>query len=108
MSLRLLSAVIARWEELDGYAVAHGMPDLRDLPLGRLCNFAYWKFTENGDQQFIEKFRARLWMPPKGVVPDARSPWAPQNETAGLAALSAQVGKRPAIKKKPTPDSSLV
>lgn len=71
------------------------------MPLERLCNYAYWKFTEGADQQWLEKFRARLWMPPKGVVPDARSPWSPENETAGFAALQAQVGQTRSTDKKP-------
>lgn len=76
------------------------MPDLRDIPLQRLLNFAYWKFTEHGDQQWIDRFRSRLWMPPKGEMPDERSPWSATNESAGFAALQAQVGQTPTNSKK--------
>ena len=103
MSLRLLSIVVAQWEELDGYAVAHGMPDLRELPLGRLCNYVYWRITQNADEKGLQRLRAQLWMPPKGVAPDARSPWSAQNETAGFEALQAQVGKGPKRSKDKTP-----
>lgn len=89
-----MGIVLARWEDLDGYAVAHGMPDLRKLPLGRLCNYVYWRVTDKMDQQALDKFRAKLWMPPKGVVADERSPWSAKNETAGFAALQAQVGQK--------------
>lgn len=94
MSFRLLANVLGRWEELDGYAAAQGLPELGEMPLSRLCNYAYWKFIEGADPQWVDKFRSRLWMPPKGVVPDARSPWSAENETAGFAALQAQVGQK--------------
>lgn len=92
MSLRLLLALVEQYETLDGYALAHGMPDLREADLRRLCNFVYWFLTRNGDEAGIAKFRARLWMPPKGVAPDKRSPWAPEAETAALRNLAAGLG----------------
>lgn len=77
------------------------MPDLGELPLYRLCNFVYARIMAGGDEKHQERFKARLWMPPKGEEPDARSPWSAENETKGFAALSAQVGKtRSATPKK--------
>lgn len=88
---------------MDGYAAAHGMPDLRELPLGRLCSFIYWHLCKGADQQSIDKFRAKLWMPPAGQAPDARSPWAPENETKGFEALRAGLGiTRDAATKRET------
>lgn len=64
-----------------------------DLPLYRLCNFVYYRIVEGQDERGQDQFRARLWMPPKGEVPDERSPWSAENESKGFAALSAQIGK---------------
>lgn len=78
---------------MDGHAVGHGLGDLRDLPLDRFCNFIWWLFTHRGSESDKNKFRARLWMPPKGqVVTDPRSPWAPENESKAFASLKAGVG----------------
>lgn len=69
------------------------MPDLRLLPLDRFSNFVYWMATRNSDATDIEKFRAKLWRPPKGeIVTDSRSPWAPQNEQQGFSALKLALG----------------
>lgn len=77
------------------------MPDLRELPLERMCNFVYWRLVDGADQQGIDKLRQKLWMPPKGIVPDARSPWSQENESKGFASLAAQVGKKTGEKKPP-------
>jgi hypothetical protein len=69
------------------------MPDLRSLPLDRFANFVYWSATRNSSPADIEKFRAKLWRPPRGVaVIDKRSPWAPENEQKGFAGLKASLG----------------
>lgn len=80
MSYRLLQVLRQGWESFDGYSVAHNMPDLRTIDLGRLCNFVYWKVTDGGDEKEIDKFRGRLWRPPHGEEPDSRSPWSAENE----------------------------
>lgn len=73
--------------------MAHGVPDLRSLPLDRFCNFVYWMATRNASASEIEKFRARLWRPPVGqAVTDTRSPWAPENEQRGFSALKTALG----------------
>lgn len=92
MSVRLLATLVAEWPTLDGYAVSHGMGDLRELPLERVCNFVYYRLTDGADEKGLAKFKAKLWMPPKDVIPDARSPWSAENETKAFAALSARLG----------------
>ncbi len=92
MSLRLLATLVEQFETLDGYAVAHGVPDLRALDLSRLCNYVYWFLTKDGDEQGVAKFRAKLWQPPKGQRPDARSPWSAENESKAFAAFASSVG----------------
>ncbi|QDP45523.1 hypothetical protein SEA_FUZZBUSTER_39 [Microbacterium phage FuzzBuster] len=72
--------------------MAHGMEDLRTLSLDRFCNYVYWMATRNASATDIEKFRARLWRPPKGEVPDDRSPWSQANETGAFQALKAGLG----------------
>jgi hypothetical protein len=53
----------------------------------------WWFWTRNADANDKAKFRARVWMPPKGeAVTDKRSPWSPENETAAFAALKAGLG----------------
>lgn len=66
------------------------MPRLDRLPYDRFLNFIWWWATREGDPPSIAKFKARLWQPPKGVVPE-KGPWSPQAETAGLMALQAQL-----------------
>lgn len=68
------------------------MPDLEDLPLDRFCNYVYWSATRNSSQVDIEKFRARIWRPPKGEAADERSPWSEKNETGAFQALKAGLG----------------
>ena len=95
MSVRLLATLVAEWPTLDGYAVAHGMGDLRDLPIERGCNYVYYRLTDNADEKGLTKFKSRLWMPPKGEEPDARSPWSAENEAKAFAALSSRLGFTP-------------
>ena len=81
---------------LDGYAVAHGMMELEELPLKRLSSFVYWYFTRNAqDDQALQQFRSKLWMPPKGTAPDARSPWSAENESNAFASIKARLGTKP-------------
>lgn len=78
---------------MDGYAVGHGLADLRDLPIERFCTFVWWLWTRNGDEKDRAKFKARLWQPPKGkAVTDRRSPWSPENESKAFASLQSALG----------------
>lgn len=95
-----MATAIARWEEFDGYAVAHNMPDIRMLPLERFCSFIYWMLTRDADESSRAKLNAQLWMPPPEFEPeavvdavaDSRSPWNPENEGKALSAFKAQFG----------------
>ena len=75
------------------------MPDLEDLPLGRLCNFVYWYLTNDGSPDDVDKFRAKLWQPPRGIVADERSPWSPENEAQSFATAKAALGLAPSGKR---------
>jgi len=93
VTARLAATALGHWEELDGFAVAHNMPPLEKLPLDRFCNFIYWRITDGADATELAKFRAQLWMPPRGTQPDPRSPWSPENEKAALMAFQSQIGR---------------
>lgn len=88
MIARLGQLAVTHWLSLDGYAVAHGTNPSQE-PIGRFCAFVYHMVTRNGDEKGIRKFDQNLWMPPKGVAPDRRSPWSPENETAAFQAVKA-------------------
>lgn len=91
MTVRLSGLAVENWKTLDGYAVGAGF-DLLELPLARFTNFIWWFFTRNAEPNAIEKFRAKLWQPPKpGVEIDPRSPWAPENELKAFAQLKSQL-----------------
>ena len=93
MTVKLLKLAVTEYEQLDGYAVAHGMPELESLPLRRLINYVYWYFTRNfQDQTELQKFRAQVWQPPKGTAPDRRSPWSAEAEQAAFGALKGRLG----------------
>jgi hypothetical protein len=59
-------------------------------------NFVWYMLTRNGDANDVAKLRAKLWMPPKGVVPPPKSPWSAENELAGFQAFRAGLGGAPA------------
>lgn len=92
MIARLGHLAVTDWMSLDGYAVANGIRPERE-PLPRYCAFVYHMVTRNGDEKSVTKFDTRLWMPPKGVAPDARSPWSPENETKAFQAVKALIKK---------------
>ena len=81
------------WAELDGYAVAHSMGYLQELPLSRFANFVWYMLTHNSEEKEVEKLRAKLWQPEPGqVVTDPRSPWSAENEAASLSAFKRGMG----------------
>jgi hypothetical protein len=94
VTVRLCGLALARWADLDGHAAAHNLPELHEMPLGRFCNLVWWFFTNGGDGAAIEKFRARLWRPPVGEKAPSNSPWSPENEQKGFAALKAALGAK--------------
>lgn len=68
------------------------------MPFPAFLDFVYYMLTRNADEQAVEKFRRNLWMPPKGVAPDKRSPWSPERETAAFRAVKAMTtGQAPVL-----------
>ena len=81
------------WADLDGYAVAHNMGYLQELPLDRFTNFVWHMLTRNSESREVETLRAKLWQPPKGeIVTDARSPWSSKNEGESFSAFKRGMG----------------
>lgn len=81
------------WAELDGYAVAHGIGYLQELPLDRFANFVWYMLTKEREPRDVEKIRAQLWQPKVGeVVTDPRSPWYSGSESNSLSALKRSLG----------------
>lgn len=69
------------------------MPDLRDLTLGRFCNFIWWVMVRNLESEAeIAKTRAKLWMPPPEKVVE-RGPWSAEAEMSAFASLKAGLGQ---------------
>jgi hypothetical protein len=93
VTVRLVRTAVANWETLDGYAVAHGMGDLRLLELDRFCNYVWYMLTRNAEKKDIDSMRAKLWVPPpKSAAPIPRnSPWSAEAETAAFKAVKAQL-----------------
>lgn len=93
MTARLLGVLQEKWADFDGYAVSHNMPDLMELPLDRVTNFVWYFLTKDADAEGLDKFKATLWQPPRGVVvTDERSPWHPAQENSAFDALRAELG----------------
>lgn len=94
MSLRLARAAVDDWQAFDGFAASQGLPDLEEMSPARFCNLVWWWLIRNvADPIDVDKVRARLWQPPKGVVPTPESPWSAENESKGFAALKASLGR---------------
>ncbi len=98
MTLRYGQIAAQHWVDLDGYAVGHGLPDLRQMPLERFCHWVWWMLTRNAkDEAEREKLRAKIWRPPPEVTTpiDKRSPWNPENEMKAFSALKMQLSPGP-------------
>lgn len=96
MTLRLVGTLESQWETIDGYAASRNLPDWNDMGLARATNLIWYFLTRNGDSEGIEKLKAQVWMPPKGVaVTDSRSPWSPEQENAAFESLQASMGILP-------------
>ena len=90
MTLRLVYIAGQNCQRFDGLMASRNIDPL-DLPMDRFLSLVYWWWTEGADDQARQRFDARLWMPPKGEVPDKRSPWSAENETSAFKALKAGV-----------------
>lgn len=96
MTARLVRLMLDRWEVMDGFALAHGIEELARVPIGRLTSFIYWRLVDGAEPAEVEKFRARLWQPPRGIEADPRSPWSSENEQASFgAAIASLTGRVP-------------
>lgn len=93
MTFRYAQVALNHWEDLDGYAVGHGLQDPRKLPLDRFCHWVWWMLTRNANEQDKAKTKAKLWRPPKDLEApiDKRSPWSAENETKAFSALRQQL-----------------
>jgi hypothetical protein len=69
-----------------------GLKSLGSYPLSRFCNFVWWAMVRNlkGEQE-VAKLKARLWMPPAGVIP-TEGPWSPEAEMSAFSGLRAALG----------------
>lgn len=85
---------LRRWTDLDGWAVSRNMPRLETLDLDRFCNFIWYRSVDGAEQKEIDKFKARLWIPPKGVVPTPDSPWSAESEASAFQSLKAGLSKK--------------
>lgn len=92
MTQRLASLAVDNWADIDGYAVSRGLGPLGELSIERFANFIWWWATHGAESKEKDKFRARLWQPPKGVVPE-KGPWSAEEETKAFSALKKSLGK---------------
>lgn len=91
--MRLVRIATDHWKDIDGWAVGRNLPPVQDLSVDRFCNFVWWWATRNVTEQAEkDKFEARLWRPPVGVVPD-RGPWSAEAESGAFSAFKAQIGR---------------
>lgn len=78
---------VDHWPDLSGEAIARGLGDIRKWPLSDYCAFVWWWATNGRDQRDVEKFRNRLWQPPKGTPIPKQSPWSAENEAKSFQSL---------------------
>lgn len=97
---RLAGLALQNWRYIDGYAAAHNMPELADLPLGRFCSFVwYWATRNASDAREVERLERQVWMPPfdpstgAALVAPTEGPWSAEAENASLGALKRSLGK---------------
>lgn len=91
MTQRLVAIAVEHWPDIDGYAVSRGLGRLEDMPLDRFANFVWWWVTHGADEKERDKFRIRLWRPPKGEV--GQGPWSAEAETKAFQGLKQALGK---------------
>jgi len=89
---------IAEWQNLNGYHLGNTGLSARKLSLNDFSDLAWWYCTKEGDPKEVEKFKRRLWIPPKGAVIPENSPWSSKNTAASVNSLRAAVTGKPAVK----------
>lgn len=70
-----------------------GIGDPRELYLDQFCALVWFMLTRDKKPEEIEFQKAQLWIPPKGVEIDERSPWHPANQNKQLVRVK---GSKPA------------
>lgn len=94
MTVRLAALAVEHWADLDGWAMSKNLPDLREMPLDRFANLVwYWATRKSTEPRDVERFRARLWIPPKGTEV-TKGPWSPEAETKAFASLKAALNQK--------------
>lgn len=86
---RLVGTLDHYWTRFNGWAVAQGVSPL-ELHFDELLDLTYyWLIKDAGEEEEVEKFNSRLWMPPKKAkVTAADSPWSDAATKASLAAFA--------------------
>lgn len=90
--IRLAGIAHDNWMDVEGYALTHGVGDIRQLNLSQFCSFM-WHMIAQGheDQPSLDRTKAKLWKPPKGEVA-TQGPWSPEAEQDSFNALKSQLG----------------
>lgn len=90
---RLIAVADNDWMSFDGWCAARSIDPLM-LPLDRFVNLIYHWATDGADPDEVEKWRVKLWIPPKGHTAPLppESPWSPESEMSALAEFRAETG----------------
>jgi hypothetical protein len=92
VTIRLCRVALDHWRDLDGWAVAQRLKDLRKMPLDRFVNLVwYWATKDAPSEADLAKFEAQIWRPLPGMAA-TEGPWSPEAENAALASLKAGLG----------------
>lgn len=87
-----MGAADHHWAVFNGWAVSRGL-DILELPFDALLDLIYYWLTMNAEEDEVDKFNHRLWLPPKKAKVSKNSPWSDEATRNSLAAL---VGGGPA------------
>lgn len=66
-----------------------GIPDPRELYVDQFCGLVWFLSVKEKEPHEVQAMKAQLWIPPKGVEVDERSPWHPSNQLKNLQAVKA-------------------
>lgn len=75
---------------------AHGGDPIGEMSPRRFAALVWWFYTKDREQTDIQKFRLRVWQPPKGVVPTGKNnPFSRENELAAADSLAMRLTGKP-------------
>lgn len=60
------------------------MGDPREMYVDQFCSLIWYLQSKDKKPEEIEHAKVQLWIPPKGVPIDERSPWHPDNQLSNL------------------------